>query len=90
MGNDYFKKMYRTGLSIFLIFCTISFLSIYGVLKMTIEPITVKVTDTVYVDKEVIKVVKDTVLVYPKPVIIPQPKPIKIQPEIPKKDTISE
>lgn len=90
MGNDYFKKMYRTGLLVFVIFCSISFLSIYGVLKMTIEPITVKVTDTMYVDKEVIKVVKDTVLVFPKPVILQQPKPVKTQPEIPKKDTISE
>ena len=89
MSNNYFKSLYRVGLTIFVVICIISSLTIYGVLKMSVEPVMVSDADTVYQEKEIIKIVKDTIRINQAPTPPPQPRPIQVpKPVQPKIDTV--
>lgn len=97
--NKSFKNTYRLGMLVFII--TTLFTSIiFGAMfrSCSSEPVVnvnvmdrknESVHDTFYMDREVTRVIRDTVRIQIKPVVIPTVKPVVKPTVIPKTDTAS-
>lgn len=97
--NKSFKNTYRLGMLVFII--TTLFASIiFGLMfrSCSSEPVVnvnvmdrknESVHDTFYMDREVTRVIRDTVRIQIKPVVIPTVKPVVKPTVIPKSDTAS-
>ena len=97
--NKSFKNTYRLGMLVFVI-TTLFTSMIFGVLfrSCSSEPVVnvnvmdhkkESVHDTFYMDREVTRVIRDTVRVSVKPVVIPTVKPVVKPTVLPKTDTAS-
>ena len=98
--NKSFKNTYRLGMLVFII-TTLFASMIFGIFFRSCNSESVvnvnvmdnkkdAVHDTLYVDKEVVKVIRDTVRVSVKPVVTPTVKPVVKPTVLPKTDTASE
>ena len=97
--NKSFKNTYRLGMLVFIIttlFASIIFGSMFR--SCSSEPVVnvnvmdrknESVHDTFYMDREVTRVIRDTVRIQIKPVVIPTVKPVVKPTVIPKTDTAS-
>lgn len=97
--NKSFKNTYRLGMLVFVI-TTLFTSMIFGVLfrSCSSEPVVnvnvmdnkkESVHDTFYMDREVTRVIRDTVRVSVKPVVTPTVKPVVKPTVLPKTDTAS-
>lgn len=97
--NKSFKNTYRLGMLVFVI-TTLFTSMIFGVLfrSCSSEPVVnvnvmdhkkESVHDTFYMDREVTRVIRDTVRVSVKPVVTPTVKPVVKPTVLPKTDTTS-
>ena len=93
--NKSFKNTYRLGMLVFII-TTLFASMIFGALFRSCNSDSVvnvnvvdskkeSVHDTVYMDREIPKIIRDTVIIQPKPVVKPIVKPTVL----PKTDTVS-
>ena len=93
--NKSFKNTYRLGMLVFVI-TTLFTSMIFGALFRSCNSDSVvnvnvvgdkkeSVHDTFYMDREVQKIIRDTVIIQPKPVVKPVVKPTVL----PKTDTVS-
>jgi|688.fasta_scaffold34248_7 hypothetical protein len=97
--NKSFKNTYRLGMLVFIIttlFASIIFGAMFR--SCSSEPVVnvnvmdrknESVHDTFYMDREVTRVIRDTVRIQIKPVVIPTVKPVVKPTVIPKTDTAS-
>jgi hypothetical protein len=97
--NKSFKNTYRLGMLVFIIttlFASIIFGAMFR--SCSSEPVVnvnvmdrknESVHDTFYMDREVTRVIRDTVRIQIKPVVIPTVKPVVKPTVIPKTDTTS-
>ena len=97
--NKSFKNTYRLGMLVFIIttlFASIIFGAMFR--SCSSEPVVnvnvmdrknESVHDTFYMDREVTRVIRDTVRIQLKPVVIPTVKPVVKPTVIPKTDTAS-
>lgn len=97
--NKSFKNTYRLGMLVFVI-TTLFTSMVFGALfrSCNSEPVVnvnvmdnkkESVHDTFYMDREVTKVIRDTVRVSVKPVVTPTVKPVTKPTVLPKTDTVS-
>lgn len=97
--NKSFKNTYRLGMLVFII-TTLFASMIFGAFFRSCNSESVvnvnvmdnkkdAVHDTLYLDKEVVKVIRDTVRVSVKPVVTPTVKPVVKPTVLPKTDTTS-
>lgn len=97
--NKSFKNTYRLGMLVFII-TTLFASMIFGAFFRSCNSESVvnvnvmdnkkdAVHDTLYLDKEVVKVIRDTVRVSVKPVVTPTVKPVVKPTVLPKTDTAS-
>jgi hypothetical protein len=97
--NKSFKNTYRLGMLVFIIttlFASIIFGAMFR--SCSSEPVVnvnvmdrknESVHDTFYMDREVTRVIRDTVRIQIKPVVIPTVKPVVKPTVLPKTDTAS-
>jgi hypothetical protein len=97
--NKSFKNTYRLGMLVFIIttlFASIIFGAMFR--SCSSEPVVnvnvmdrknESVHDTFYMDREVTRVIRDTVRIQIKPVVIPTVKPVVKPTVLPKTDTVS-
>lgn len=97
--NKSFKNTYRLGMLVFIV-TTLFASMIFGAFFRSCNSESVvnvnvmdnkkdAVHDTLYLDKEVVKVIRDTVRVSVKPVVTPTVKPVVKPTVLPKTDTTS-